>query len=192
MRFMKKFSIRLVEFEAWWVAIGVQELRKTIEQLVIHFGYPKMHLVSRISESIWRMGSSDNFTSDISERLHICNVQEAYQSTNKVNYIQQMFKHNDQCTSLDYMEETLSYLALQGWYDIDSAKVFVLLSAADEQRNTCRAHLLRLHHFQKEPYFRPVSQQVHHLRETHVRDVCRSIELTSCRDASVDFVIPNI
>jgi len=52
MLFRKEFSICLVEFEAWWQAIGVQELRKTIEQHVIHFGYAKMHLVSHISESI--------------------------------------------------------------------------------------------------------------------------------------------
>jgi len=74
MRFREEFSIRLVEFEAWWQAISVQELRKTIEQRVIHFGYPKMHLMSHISESIRRMGSGDNFTTDISERLHIGNV----------------------------------------------------------------------------------------------------------------------
>jgi len=74
MRFRKKFSIRLVKFEAWWQAIGVQELRKTIEQHVIHFGYPRMHLVSHISELIWWMGSGDNFATDIWERLHISNV----------------------------------------------------------------------------------------------------------------------
>jgi len=133
MRFMKEFSIRLVEYEAWWQAISVQELRKTIEHCVIHFGYPKMHLVSHISESIWRMGSDDNSTTHISEQLHIGNVKEAYRSTNKVNYIHQMLKHNDRCTGLDYMEETLSYLALQGWYDIDSAKIVNLLSAANKQ-----------------------------------------------------------
>jgi len=78
------------------------------------------------------MGSGDNFTTDISERLHISNVKKAYRSTNKVNYMQQMLKHNDRCTGLHYMEETLLYLALQGWYDSDSAKVFNLLSAADK------------------------------------------------------------
>jgi hypothetical protein len=52
MLFPKEFSIRLVEFEAWWQIIGVQEFRKTIEQRVIQFGYPKMHLVSHKSESI--------------------------------------------------------------------------------------------------------------------------------------------
>jgi hypothetical protein len=77
-RFKKEFSIRLIEFEAWWVTIGIQVLRKTIEQRVMHFGYSKMHLVSHISESIRRMGSIENFTIDISEWLHIANVKEAY------------------------------------------------------------------------------------------------------------------
>jgi len=72
------------------------------------------------------MGSGDNFSTDIPERQHIANVKEAYRSSNKVNYIWQMLEHNDQCTGLDVMEETLSELAVQGWYDIDSAKVFNL------------------------------------------------------------------
>jgi hypothetical protein len=86
-RFKQEFSIRKIEFEAWWETIGIQALQKTIEQRVIHFGYPKMHLGSHISESIGRMGSGGNFTTDISELLHIANVKEAYQSSNKVNYI---------------------------------------------------------------------------------------------------------
>ena len=137
------------------------------------------------------MSSGDNFTTDIAERLHFGNVKEVYRSTNKVNYIQQMLKHNDRCTGLDYMEETLSYIALQGCYDIDSAKVLNQLSAADKQRNIRRALLSRLHNCQEESFFCPVSPQVHHLRETHVCGVCRSIKLTSLRDASVDFGFPN-
>jgi len=61
------------------------------------------------------MGSGHNFTINISERLHISNLKEAYPSTNKVSYIGQMLKHNKQCTSLDYMEEALSHPTLQGW-----------------------------------------------------------------------------
>ena len=137
------------------------------------------------------MGSGDIFTTDISERLHLGKVKEAYQSTNKVNYFQQMLKHNDQCTGLDYMEETLAYPALQDWYNIDSAIVFNLQSDADEPRNTGGAQHVRLQHSQKEPLFCPVSQQVHHLRGTHVCGVCRSIILTSLQDASVDFGFPN-
>jgi len=102
-----------------------------------------------------------------------------------------MLKHNDRCTGLDYMEESLSYLPLQGWYDIDSAKVFNLLSATDKQRSTRRAHLLRLQTIEDEPIICPISQQLYHLRETHVRGVCSSIKLTSPSDASEDFGIPN-
>jgi len=190
-RFNMEFSIHMIESEAWWETIGIQALRKSIEQHVIHFGYPKRYPVSHISESIWRMGSGDNFTRDISERRHIANVKEAYRSTNKVNYIRQMLNHNDRCTGLDYMVETLSYLALQGWYDIDSAKVFNLLSATDMRRSPCRAHVLRLQTIEDEPIICPVSQQLYHLRGTHVRGVCRSINLTSLRDASEDFGIPD-
>jgi len=78
MRFTKVFSIHLVRFQAWWQAIGDQELQETIKQRVIHFGYPKSRHVSHISESIQQMGSGDNFTTDISKRLQIGNVKEAY------------------------------------------------------------------------------------------------------------------
>jgi len=188
----KEFSIRWAEFEAWWQEMGIQELRKTIKQLVIHFRYPKMHLVSHISGSNRRIGSGDNITTNISERLHIGNVKEACRSTNRVNYIQQMLTHNDRCTGLAYMEETLSYLALQGWYDNDSAKIFILQLAADEHWNTSWAHPYHLWNCPKEPFLRPVSPQVHHLRETHVRGVCRSFKLTSLKNASIDCGIPNV
>jgi len=148
-------------------------------------------LVRHVSESISWMGSGDNSATDISEPLYIANVNEAYWSSSKVNYIWKMLKHNDRCTGLDYMEGTLSYLSLQGWYKIDSAKVFNLLCTTEKRRSTCRAHLLRLHTIQEKPFLRPVSQQVYHWRETAVRWVCRSIILTSLIDASEDFGIPN-
>ena len=78
MHFKKQLSIRLIKFEDSWKAIGIQELRKAIEQHPIHFRYPKIHLVSHISESIRLMGSGNNFTADISERLVLGNVKEAY------------------------------------------------------------------------------------------------------------------
>ena len=118
-------------------------------------------------------------------------MKETYRSINKVNYIRQMLKHNDWCTGLDYMEETLLYLALEGWYDIDSTKVFNLLTATNTQWSTHRANLLRLQSLQDQPIINAVSQQVYHLRETHVRRVRRRINLTSLRDALQDFGIPN-
>jgi len=102
-----------------------------------------------------------------------------------------MLKHNDRYTHLNYIVEKLSYRALEGWDDVDSAKVFNLLSTTDKRQSSRRANLLSLETIQDEPFICPVSQQVYHLRETHVRRVCRSIELTSLRDASEEFRIPN-
>jgi hypothetical protein len=67
MRFLQKFSIRLVEFEAWWHAMSIQQIRKTIKQHVIHFGYAMLNLVSHLPQSILRMGSGNNYPTNISE-----------------------------------------------------------------------------------------------------------------------------
>ena len=60
-------------------------------------------IVRHISELIGKMCSGDNFTNDINEGLRIANVKEAYRSSNKVNYIRQMLKHDDRCSGLDSM-----------------------------------------------------------------------------------------
>jgi hypothetical protein len=65
-RFNRDFSICMIQFEAWWDTMESQVHQKTIEQRLKHCGYPKMHLVSHISESIRRMGSAVNFTNHIS------------------------------------------------------------------------------------------------------------------------------
>jgi len=84
-RIKKEFSIHLIKFKTWLETIGIQVLRKTIEQRIVHVGYPNMHLVSHISESIGGIGSGDNFTTDISEPLAIATMNEAYRSSNKDN-----------------------------------------------------------------------------------------------------------
>jgi len=70
--------------------------------------------MSEISEWSQRMGSGENVITDITEQVHIANVKEAYRYSSKVNYIEQMLKHNNRCTGLDYMEETLLNVPLQG------------------------------------------------------------------------------
>jgi len=114
MWFKKEFSIHLIQFDACWQAISIQELQKTIKQPVIHFRYPNMYHERHISESIWGVGSGDKFTTDIPELLHISTVKEADGSTSKANYIRQMLKHSGQCTGLDYLEEKLLNHTLQG------------------------------------------------------------------------------
>ena len=112
MQFKKKLFICMADFETCRKVIGIQELRKIIKQHVIHFRYAKMHHVSYISESIQRMDSGNNFTTNFPEWLHIGNVKEVYRPTTRVKYIGQKLKHNDQCTSLDYMEKTLFHLVI--------------------------------------------------------------------------------
>jgi len=153
---------------------------------VMHPGYQKMHPVSHVSVSIQQISSRDIFTTDIFQWPYIGKVNEAYASTNAVDFDGQMLKHNDQCTGLEYMREILFYLAHQGLYNIDSAKVFNLLSTANTWRNTCRAHHLYLQQCQEKPFFRHVLQQIHHMREPHVCRVCRSVKLTSLWNAWED------
>jgi len=191
MQFMQEFSIRMAEVKPWWQATGIQDLWETLEQHVIHFEYTKMYLVTHLAVSTQQICCGDNSITNISEHLHIGNVKKAYQSTKKVNCIQQMLKHNDWCTSLDYMEKTLSYLAIQCWYDIATTIVFNLLSGANKQWNIHRVHISWLQYCQGEPFFRPVSQQVHHLRETYVCAVCRILKLPLLRDVSAVVGDPN-
>lgn len=190
-QFKMTLSICVAIFDACWQALRVQELQKTIEQHVSYIRNVKMSLMSHILERIWWMGSGNDFTTDISEQHIIRNVKESYQSTHKVNYIGHMLMHNDWCTEPDYMEETLLYCALYGRYNIGFAIVCNLLSAANKLQHTHRAHLQYLQNWHEEPFFRPITQQVHHLRGTNICRVRRSIKFTSLRVASRDFGIPN-
>jgi len=179
---LKQLSITLTQFIASWQAIGIQEHRKRIQQPVIHFRYPKMHLVSHISESIRRECSLDNLACNISKLLHISTVREACGSSSKDNDIRQVLIHNNRYTRLDYLQKILLHYTLQGWNNTISAKVFHPLLTADIQRSNCRPYHLHHQHWQKESVFHHVSQKVHHLRDTPVCRVCRSLKLASLRD----------
>jgi hypothetical protein len=66
-----------------------------------------------------------------------------------------------------------------------------LLSATNRWHSTCRVHQLHIQTIHNEPVICPTFQHVYHLREAHVCGVCRSIKLTSVRNTSEDFGIPN-
>jgi phage anti-repressor protein len=61
------------------------------------------------------MGFGDNVTTNLSEWLYVSNVKQAYWFTNNIDFIGHTLKYSHQSLGLDYMEETQSYLALQGW-----------------------------------------------------------------------------
>ncbi|KAG0643370.1 hypothetical protein HOY80DRAFT_997773 [Tuber brumale] len=71
-----------------------------------------MHMLSHASNTIHRIGSPDNFSTDISELLHIENIKEAYRASNRVQYEDQMLWYNDRQTGIVYMVQILEDLAL--------------------------------------------------------------------------------
>jgi hypothetical protein len=101
------------------------------------------------------MGSANDFTTDISEWIHIHNVKEWYWLTNNINYIRQMLKHNNWCTGHDSMAETLSQHALQGWYDIACANGFNPLAPTNIWWNACSAHRIRIQHIKQSHFSAP-------------------------------------
>jgi len=55
-----------------------------------------------------------------------------------------MLQHNEQWVSLDYVEESVYRIALQGWHDIPFAKADNLLSAIGRQHYICTAQCVCL------------------------------------------------
>src|SRR5207237_6089404 len=79
----KNFQKRWATIEArgseeGWSMLRMKAEKEKLESAIYHFQFPKMHMLSHVSNSIRRMGSPDNFSTDISELLHIDNVKEAY------------------------------------------------------------------------------------------------------------------
>ena len=66
------------QYDQGWEVRKGPALRKRLASECFHFGKPKMHLLSYYQEFIIRIGASDNFSTYISELLHISNEQDAY------------------------------------------------------------------------------------------------------------------
>ena len=54
-----------------WAQSRIDREYERLRVEVYHFQFPKMHLLSHISKSIRLMGSPDNFSTDVSELLHV-------------------------------------------------------------------------------------------------------------------------
>ena len=83
------------QYDQDWEVRKGPALRKRLESECFHFGKPKMRLLSHYREFNIRMGASDNFSTDISELLHISNVKDSYRACNRVNFMRQVLAHND-------------------------------------------------------------------------------------------------
>ena len=109
------------------------------------FAAPKIHMIMHISKAIEDMGSADNFTTDISELLHKNMIKSGYNASNKKEFEKQILWYCDRITGLSYMEQNLRHLALEGYYDRDSAFVLGLLSESDRKQYTRSKCLERSH-----------------------------------------------
>ena len=58
------------------------------------FNFPKIHFLSHISDHVHQHGSSDNWTTDVSEALHM-KFKDAYRASNRVNYNEQIVQYMD-------------------------------------------------------------------------------------------------
>ncbi|KAF8422128.1 hypothetical protein EV426DRAFT_671624, partial [Tirmania nivea] len=57
-----------------------------------NFNFPKMHLLSYLTDHIRQYGSCDSWTTDVSEGLYI-SLKDAYHSTNRVNFTKQLLAY---------------------------------------------------------------------------------------------------
>ena len=55
-----------------------------------HFNFPKLHSLPHYLESIRLLGTTDNYNTEATERLHIDLAKDAYRATNKKDYYEQM------------------------------------------------------------------------------------------------------
>jgi len=117
--------------ELRWTEARIDKEYEKLRTEIYNFQFPKMHLLSHITESIRQMGSPDNFSTDVSELLHIEMVKEAYRSMNRVSFKEQMLWYNDRYTGLAYMVQTLEYLALHGSFDWETARTLKMRSQGE-------------------------------------------------------------
>lgn len=101
----------------------IEQAYRALQLKVNNLASIEMLLPTHIPHYVRYLGSPDNFSTDISELLHIENVKEAYQTTNKVNYEKQIMCWNERRLNLVYMDQTLKFLALNRHYIPESARM---------------------------------------------------------------------
>ena len=117
-----------------------------------------MHLLCHYCEFIIRMGAPDNFLTEISKLLYILNVKEAYCTSNGVNFILQLLQHNDHYTAMNFMEQTLWWLAFYRYYIDESAVVLNMTMGHKKWQMTRCAHRKRIVAGEFESLIRPSIQ----------------------------------
>lgn len=82
------------------------------------------------------MGSPDNFSTNVSELLDIEMMKEAYCSTNRVNFKEQIRWSNYRHKRLAYMIQTMEYNVLHGSFDSDTVQTIRMSSYKEQLKST--------------------------------------------------------
>lgn len=131
-----------LEIGTWRTVRDRQAAEKEAVTASALFAGPKIHLTLHMTDAIERMGSADNFTTDISELLHKHLLKPGYRTSNKKDFEKQILWYNDRITALSYMEQNLRHLAQAGYFVAETA--FLLDMLRPEARKThTRSHSLR-------------------------------------------------
>ncbi|KAF8454280.1 hypothetical protein BDZ91DRAFT_561926 [Kalaharituber pfeilii] len=98
-------------------------------------GSHRQSYIRQLGEAIVQHGAMDNWTTDVSEALHGA-CKDAYRSSNRVDYIQQVLDHMDRSIGMGYMHAALVYLATKGYYVRKSTRILELLPPEIRRLNT--------------------------------------------------------
>lgn len=122
----------------------IDRTHSDLEFKVNNFAFIKMHLPTHISDCVRHRGSPDNFREEISEPLHIENVNKAYRVTSKVNYEIQMRRGNEGRLNLAYIDQTLQFRVLSRHYKPEKTRVLDLChpDGSDPINLTSKAYML--------------------------------------------------
>ena len=107
-----------------------------------NYNFPKMHLLSHLTDHIRQHGSCDSWTTDVSEGLHI-SLKDAYRASNRVNFMEQILSYLDADLGMSMMRLNLTYLARNGFYVDETARILDLLPPPMKRLNTRRARRIR-------------------------------------------------
>ncbi|KAI0039433.1 hypothetical protein FA95DRAFT_1504177 [Auriscalpium vulgare] len=102
-----------------------------------HFNIPKLHGLSHYVESIKLFGTTDNYNTEATERLHIDYTKDAYRSTNHKDSFPQMTRW------LIRREQIWQHERYIAWRRIEAARAAAAAAAADDNTRE-RIHIARL------------------------------------------------
>jgi hypothetical protein len=84
--------------------------RRGKKNLILHFNIPKLANLHLYANHIVQMGSSPQFSTEVTETYHQEMAKKAFEATNKKDYHVQMVQHVERSDSVSLMNELLSYV----------------------------------------------------------------------------------